>query len=66
VRVIIYGFVAMRVSSFAFHQFLEGTKTSAPIFVFSENNQNIADSITKIVRRGVTVFDGLGWYTKEK
>ncbi len=65
-EMIIYGIVAMSVSSFALDQFLEGTKMSAQIFVFSEKYQSIADNITKIMHRGVTVFDGLGWFTKEK
>jgi len=65
-EMIIFGIVAMSVSSFSLDQFLEGTKMSAQIFVFSDHYQQIADNITMRMHRGVTVFDGIGWYTKEK
>jgi uncharacterized membrane-anchored protein YitT (DUF2179 family) len=35
------------------------------MFIFSAKYEEIADFITKEAVRGVTVFDGVGWYTKE-
>ena len=32
-------------------------------FIFSAKYEEIADFITQEALRGVTVFDGIGWYT---
>jgi uncharacterized membrane-anchored protein YitT (DUF2179 family) len=35
------------------------------MFIFSSKYEEIADFITRDAYRGVTVFDGVGWYSKE-
>jgi uncharacterized membrane-anchored protein YitT (DUF2179 family) len=65
-EMIIYGIVAMSVSSYALDEFLEGTRQSAQIFVFSDKYRAIAEEITQKMHRGVTLFEGLGWFTQEK
>ena len=44
---------------------LSGNRQSVQIFIFSRQHEEIADQITSRIRRGVTVLDGTGWYTKE-
>ncbi|MDX9883427.1 MAG: YitT family protein [Prolixibacteraceae bacterium] len=61
----VYGYVSMWVVSYSVDAFLNGTNASAQIFIFSEKYAEIADSINKEAGRGVTVIDGVGWYTKE-
>ena len=45
--------------------FLDGNKQSAQIFVMSEHYEEIADLITSDLHRGVTILDGMGWFTKK-
>jgi len=62
---LVYGFVTMWVVSYTIDAFLNGANASAQIFIFSKNFEEIADYINKSAGRGVTVFDGTGWYTRE-
>lgn len=62
---LVYGYVTMWVVSYSLDSFLSGANRSAQMFIFSSKHEEIADFITKEAVRGVTVFDGVGWYTKE-
>ena len=44
--------------------YLTGSRQSVQIFVLSPKFAEIADAITNELHRGVTVFNGKGWYTK--
>ena len=33
-------------------------------YIFSDRYEEIADAVMQKIRRGVTVLDGTGWYTK--
>ncbi len=61
----VYGFVTMAVLSYTIDATLSGQNASAQIFIFSENFREIADYINIETRRGCTVVDGIGWYSKE-
>jgi uncharacterized membrane-anchored protein YitT (DUF2179 family) len=61
----VYGFVAMGVVSYTIDLILNGSKQSIQLMIFSKNHEKIAEDITHKIRRGVTVLDGEGWYTKE-
>ncbi|MGQ8336449.1 YitT family protein [Sunxiuqinia sp. A32] len=63
---LVYGYVTMWVISYTIDAFLNGANASAQIFIFSKKFDEIADYINKNAGRGVTVFDGTGWFTKEK
>ena len=63
---IIYGIVVMAVSSYSLDMILEGSKQSAQVMIFSEKYREIAEKISTEIRRGVTVLEGYGWYTKNK
>jgi len=62
---LVYGYVTMWVVSYTIDAFLNGANASAQIFIFSKNFEEIADYINKNAGRGVTIFDGTGWYSKE-
>jgi len=62
---LVYGYVSMWVVSYSLDSFLSGANRSAQMFIFSSKYEEIADFITQEAVRGVTVFDGVGWYTKE-
>jgi uncharacterized membrane-anchored protein YitT (DUF2179 family) len=62
---LVYGFVSMWVVAYSLDSFLSGANRSAQMFIFSSKYAEIADFITTEAVRGVTVMDGIGWYTKE-
>jgi uncharacterized membrane-anchored protein YitT (DUF2179 family) len=62
---LVYGYVSMWVVSYSLDSFLSGANRSAQMFIFSTKYEEIADFITRDAYCGVTVFDGVGWYSKE-
>jgi uncharacterized membrane-anchored protein YitT (DUF2179 family) len=63
---IVYGYVTMAISSYAIDLVLEGSNQSYQIFVFSKKYEEIAIRISNEIGRGITLFEGQGWYSKEK
>ncbi|MDP2337327.1 MAG: YitT family protein [Bacteroidota bacterium] len=61
----VYGFVSMAVVSYTIDAFLSGSNASAQIFIFSPKYEEIADFINTESMRGVTVLNGIGWYTQK-
>ncbi|MDP4184134.1 MAG: YitT family protein [Bacteroidota bacterium] len=62
---VVYSYVSMWVVSYAIDAFLSGANQSAQIFIFSPKYEEIADFITFDTKRGLTLLDGVGWYTKQ-
>ena len=62
---LVYGYVSMWVVSYSIDAFLTGAQQSVQLFIVSDKYEQIADFINKESRRGLTVFDGTGWYTKQ-
>lgn len=65
IEAIVYGYVAMAITSYTIDAVLSGSKQSLQMFIFSKKHSEIADLIVKEVARGVTVIDGQGWYSKD-
>jgi uncharacterized membrane-anchored protein YitT (DUF2179 family) len=63
VEKIVYGLVAMSVSSYAVDMVLNGARQSVQFFIFSNKHDEIADTIIKQAHRGCTLLDGTGWYS---
>lgn len=63
---IVYGVVTLALTSYAIDFVLSGSRQSYQVFVFSRNFESIATRISSELRRGVTLLDGQGWYSKEK
>ncbi|GET30178.1 YitT family protein [Prolixibacter sp. SD074] len=61
----VYGYVSMWVVSYTVDSVLNGAKQSVQMFIFSERYDDIADYIVHQANRGLTVFDGTGWYTRK-
>lgn len=61
---VVYGFVTLYVCSFVLDQIVNSARQSVQFFIFSKEYEKIADRITKETHRGVTVLDGIGWYSK--
>ena len=65
VEKLVYGYVSMWVVSYSIDAFLTGAQQSVQLFIVSDKYEQIADFINKESRRGLTVFEGTGWYTKQ-
>jgi uncharacterized membrane-anchored protein YitT (DUF2179 family) len=62
---LVYGYVSMWVVSYSLDSFLSGANRSAQMFIFSRKYEEIANFINNEAIRGVTILNGIGWYTKE-
>lgn len=65
ITTIIYGYVTVGVFGYAVDLVLAGNKQSTQILIISKKYEELADNITTQLGRGVTVLEGMGWYTKE-
>jgi uncharacterized membrane-anchored protein YitT (DUF2179 family) len=65
VTTVVYGLILVTVNSYTLDLYISGSKQSIQLFILSEKYEQIADAITKELRRGVTVLPALGWYTKK-
>ncbi|MBR1631969.1 MAG: YitT family protein [Paludibacteraceae bacterium] len=61
---IIYGLVMMTVSSYTVDMVMNGMRQSVQFFIFSTKYEDIANAINSEMKRGVTLLDGTGWYSK--
>ena len=64
VATVLYGYILIGACSYTIDLVISGSKQSFQIFIFSQKYSEIADAIIKDVKRGVTLMDGQGWYTK--
>ena len=65
ITTVVYGFILITIVSTVLDLYLTGSRQSVQIFVLSPKHAEIADAITNDLHRGVTVFNGKGWYTKQ-
>lgn len=63
-RRVIFGFVTLFIIGVVLDWIINSARQSVQFFIFSKKYDEIADSITKETHRGVTVLDGVGWYSK--
>lgn len=63
---IVYGYVTMAVISYSIDMVLSGSKQTFQMFIFSPKYGEIANRIDKEVKRGITLIDAEGWYSKKK
>lgn len=63
---VIYAYVSLAANSYSIDMITEGRKRSAQIFIVSANFEKIATRINSELGRGVTIMNGVGWYTQEE
>lgn len=61
---VIYGFVMVAVFSYTVDMILSGNQQSSQIFIICRDYQAMADAINQEAKRGATVIDAMGWYSK--
>lgn len=62
---VVYGYMVTVLCASTLDLLLSGMKQSIQMFIFSKNYAAIADRISNELRRGVTVLDGQGWFSKQ-
>lgn len=63
---VIYGFVMMAVFSYTVDMILSGNQQSTQIFIICKDYEAMADAINNEAKRGATVIDSMGWYSKDQ
>jgi len=61
-----YGLIEVVTFSLIIDFVVGGKKSSYQLLVFSHKHKEIADYITEVMSRGVTVLKAQGWYTKQE
>ncbi len=62
---IVYGLSTMAITTVAVDMVINGVRQSVQFFIFSKEYEQIATRINLDLHRGVTLLDGMGWYSKE-
>ena len=63
-RRVMFGYVALIILSVSLDYYINSTRGSVQFLIFSNKYEEIADYINSKLNRGVTVLDGMGWYSK--
>ena len=63
---VIFGYIVMMVMTYVLDMVLDGNKQSYQVMVFSQKNDEIADTVTREVGRGATLLDAEGCYTRQQ
>jgi uncharacterized membrane-anchored protein YitT (DUF2179 family) len=61
----IYGYFVMAIAGYVVDFVLSGSKQSYQLFIFSDKYEEVASSIFINVKRGLTLVDAQGWYTRK-
>lgn len=62
---IVYALIVMGVMTYCIDMVINGFRQSIQLLIFSEKYETIATAINTELRRGCTVLDGTGWFTKK-
>ncbi|MBR3831164.1 MAG: YitT family protein [Muribaculaceae bacterium] len=62
---VIYGYIIMFITTTVCDMIINGIRASVQLLIFSDKWEEIAEQISHELQRGVTVLDGMGWYTKK-
>ncbi len=66
IPIIVYGFMVTFIVSYCADMVINTNRQAAQFFIFSKKWKEIAEQINQEAHRGVTVLDGMGWYTKHE
>lgn len=65
ITTVVYGFIVLFLASYVVDLLINTNRQAVQFFIISRHWEKIATSVNKYGRRGVTVIDGMGWYTKK-
>ncbi|EPT34778.1 YitT family protein [Phocaeicola abscessus] len=61
---VLFGYCILFISNFVLDYVINAARQSVQFLIFSKKYNEIAEAINTRVRRGVTLIDGIGWYSK--
>lgn len=61
-----FGYVTMIIISASVDFYVNSARQSIQIMIFSYKYDELADYINHVINRGVTVLNGMGWYSKQE
>lgn len=64
VPLIVYGWVVTFIIAYCTDMIINTNRQATQFVIFSRKWEEIADAVNKEAHRGVTVMDGMGWYSK--
>lgn len=64
VEKIAIGFIVMAVMFYAVDVVISGMRQSVQFFIFTSKHEEVANHINTEIKRGCTIIDGMGWYSK--
>ena len=62
---VLFGFCVLFIMSVVIDYVVNSNRQSVQFLIFSKKHEEIAETITKELHRGVTLLDGTGWYSKQ-
>ena len=62
---VLFGFCVLFIMSVVIDYVVNSNRQAVQFLIFSRKHEEIAETITKELRRGVTLLDGTGWYSKQ-
>ncbi len=62
---VLFGFCVLFIMSIAIDYVINSNRQSVQLLIFSRKHEAIAEGISTQIRRGVTLLDGKGWYSKQ-
>ena len=62
---VLFGFCVLFIMSVVIDYVVNSNRQSVQFLIFSRKHEEIAETITRELHRGVTLFDGTGWYSKQ-
>ncbi|MFV0391394.1 MAG: YitT family protein [Paludibacteraceae bacterium] len=65
VEKIAIGLIVMAVMYYAVDVVISGMRQSVQFFIFTSKHEEVANHINSEIRRGCTIIDGMGWYSKK-
>lgn len=61
-----FGYVTMMIMSVSLDYYVNSARQSVQIMIFSYKYEELANYINQVLDRGVTVLNGMGWYSKQE
>lgn len=62
---VVYGFIVLGITSFMTDLIINTNRQAVQFIIFSPKWDTIATEINNVAKRGCTVLDGTGWYSKQ-
>ena len=66
IETVIYGFIVLFMSSYMADMMVNSNRQAVQFTIFSRRWKEIANAVNNQAKRGCTVINGMGWYSKQE